>query len=158
MSARIRIASTISTLVACGVSLAAIAQDVPVSAAPRALSASANDAALKWSPCPPPFATGCEIAVLQGDPAKPNADVYFRIPGGYAIPPHAHTSAEHVVLVSGELEVRYRGQDSVTLKAGDYAYGPAGVPHLGRCRSETPCTLFIAFERPVDVLPHQGEF
>jgi uncharacterized RmlC-like cupin family protein len=96
--------------------------------------------------------------VLQGDPAKPNADVYFRIPGGYTIPTHAHTSAERMVLVSGELEVLYRGHDPVTLKAGDYAYGPARLPHQGRCRSDTPCTLFIAFEQPVDVLlPHEGE-
>jgi uncharacterized RmlC-like cupin family protein len=61
-----------------------------------------------------------------------------------------------MVLVSGELEVRYKGQDSVTLKAGDFAYGPPGLPHLGRCRSADPCTLFIAFEEPVDALPHEG--
>jgi hypothetical protein len=92
MLTRIRMISTIGTLLGCAVVLAAIAQDAPGSAAPRALTFSANDPTLAWSACPAPFVTGCEIAVLQGDPAKPNADVYFRIPGGYTIPPHTHTS------------------------------------------------------------------
>ena len=60
------------------------------------------------------------------------------------------------MLVSGELELRYSGQDSVTLKAGDFAYGPPGLPHLGRCLSTDACTLFITFEQPVDALPHGG--
>lgn len=120
----------------------------------RALGAS--DPRLQWTPCPPLFAPGCQIAVLQGEPSKPNADVFFRIPGGYAIPPHSHTSAEHMVLVAGELDVHYKGQPKATLRTGDYAYGPPGLPHLGHCRSATPCTLFIAFELPVDALAYDG--
>ena len=68
------------------------------------LAISASDTTLKWGPCPPIFtAPGCEIAVLNGDPAKPNADVFLRIPGGYAIPPHRHSSAERMILVTGEM-------------------------------------------------------
>src|SRR5688572_5775084 len=64
------------------------------------LAISTSDATLKWGPCPPIFTVpGCEIAVLHGDPAKPNADLFLRIPGGYAIPPHRHTSAERMILV-----------------------------------------------------------
>jgi quercetin dioxygenase-like cupin family protein len=121
----------------------------------RALGA--GDERLAWNPCPPLFPPGCQIAVLHGDPSKPNADLFFRIPGGYAIPPHSHTSAEHMVLVSGELDVHYQGRPATTMKAGDYAYGPPGLPHLGHCRSETPCTLFIAFEQPVDARPYAGQ-
>jgi uncharacterized RmlC-like cupin family protein len=39
---------------------------------------------------------------------------------------------------------------------GSYAYGPAGMPHRADCRSKEPCTLFIAFEGPVDAVPHSG--
>ena len=151
-----RMLSTLSILAGCAVALAAVAADAPPSATARALAVSANNATLAWGPCPAPFTPGCQLTVLQGDPGKPNADIFLRIPAGYTIPPHSHTSAEHMVLVSGELEVRYSGQDSVTLKAGDFAYGPPGLPHLGRCRGSDACTLFITFEQPVDALLHEG--
>jgi quercetin dioxygenase-like cupin family protein len=108
------------------------------------------DAPLKWGPCPPIFPAGCEIAVLHGDPAKPNADVFLRVPGGYEIPAHSHTSAERMILVAGQLRVRYQGSPATTLTLGQYAYGPAKLPHHATCLSKESCTLFIAFEGPVD--------
>ena len=116
---------------------------------------SAGDA-LQWGPCPAIFPSGCEIAVLHGDPAKPNADVFLRIAGGKALPAHTHTSEERMVLVSGELNVRYEGSAMTTLTPGEYAYGPANLPHEATCMSTTPCVLFIAFEGPVDALAHAG--
>lgn len=120
------------------------------------LARRASDAALQWGACPPAFPKGCEIAVLHGDPAAPNADVFLRVPGGYEIPPHSHSSAERMILVDGRLEVKYRGAEAATLEAGSYAYGPARLPHRAACRSPGPCILFIAFEGPVDVEPFQG--
>ena len=99
---------------------------------------------------------GCEIAVLHGDPAKPNADVFLKVPAKYEIPPHSHTSAERMVLVSGELQVMYRGQTPSMLKPGMYAYGPAGAPHKASCKSAEACVLFIAFEAPVDAHAFDG--
>lgn len=153
-----RVPTTAFALASVAMALAASAADAPESKAEaaRALARSVDDPKLEWGPCPPLFPPGCQIAVLHGDPAKPNADIFFRIPGGYVIPPHSHTSAEHMVLASGELEVQYKGQPAVTLKQGDYAYGPPGLAHLGRCLSKTSCTLFIAFELPVDALAYEG--
>lgn len=122
------------------------------------LAMAAADPALKWGPCPEGMPQGCGIAVLHGDPARPNADIFLRVPGGAAIPPHAHTSAERMILVSGELEVKYQGAPAANLRTGHYAYGPARLPHRATCRSDDPCTLFIAFEGPVDVLPFEGPF
>ena len=121
-----------------------------------ALARAAADPDLTWGPCPEGMPEGCGIAVLHGDPAKPNADIFLRVPGGAAIPPHAHTSAERMILVSGELEVKYQGAPPAMLRTGHYAYGPAKRPHQATCRSSEPCTLFIAFEGPVDVLPFEG--
>ena len=109
-----------------------------------------HDAGLAWGPCPPVFPGGCEVAVLHGDPAAPHADVFLRVAPGYAIPPHRHTSPEHMVLVSGELEVRYAGQKPFTMREGSYAFGPARAAHVGRCVSAGPCVLFITFESPMD--------
>jgi quercetin dioxygenase-like cupin family protein len=118
-----------------------------------AIARNAGDAGLAWGPCPDFLPAGCAIAVLHGDPSQPNADVFFRVPARAGIPLHTHTSAERMVLVAGELEVAYEGQAPVRLTPGAYAYGPPGRPHSGRCISDVPCILFIAFESAVDALP-----
>ncbi|MBW3137913.1 cupin domain-containing protein [Ferrimonas balearica] len=122
----------------------------PVRANELALSLSPDDSVVQWGPCPAFFPDGCELAVIHGDPAKPNADILFKIPGGYAFPAHWHTSAERMVLVSGEMSLTYQGQQPATLKTGMYAYGPAKAVHHGQCVSSEPCILVIAFEAPVD--------
>jgi mannose-6-phosphate isomerase-like protein (cupin superfamily) len=111
-----------------------------------------DDDALEWGPCPEFLPSGCGLAVLQGDPEAHNADVFFRLPGNSTAPHHWHTSAERMVLITGEMEVDYDGQDPVVLTPGTYAYGPARLPHVAHCRSEEDCILFIAFEEPVDAI------
>ena len=121
-----------------------------------ALVTTAADSSLTWGACPAPLPAGCELAVLHGDPSKPNADVLLKIPAGYAIPPHTHSSAERMMLVSGRLDVRYQGAQPARMLPGTYAYGPAGRPHTATCMAAEPCVLFIAFEGPVDVMPYEG--
>ncbi len=118
----------------------------------QALTRTAGDPQLKWGPCPPFLPKGCGIAVLHGDPAKDNVDVFFKVPAKSTIPLHLHTSAERMVLVAGELHVTYDGQQKAVLKPGTYAYGPAKRPHKGFCASSVPCVLFIAFESPLDAV------
>lgn len=125
--------------------------------APAASTAQApGDPGLEWGPCPAFLPEGCEIAVLHGDPAQPNADIFFKVPGGAVIPRHTHTSAERMVLVSGELQVAYDGREAVVLIPGAYAHGPAKLPHAAVCAAGDPCILFIAFEQPVDAFPVEG--
>jgi quercetin dioxygenase-like cupin family protein len=142
-----------------GLAATAAAQDRPQAPAsvPTAIAVHVKKPAVQWGPCPPVFAPGCEVAVLHGDPGKPGADVWLRVPGGYAIAPHSHTSAERMTLVSGRLKVRYEGQAATVLEAGDYAYGPAKAPHVALCLGRTPCTLYIAFQEPVDATAFSGE-
>lgn len=120
------------------------------------LAIAATDPALKWGPCPDIFPAGCEIAVLHGDPAGPNTDVLLRVQPGVYLPPHRHTSAERMILVGGRFQVNYQGSEPITLDAGHYAYGPANLAHDARCLGPGACTLFIAFETPVDVVPIEG--
>jgi len=137
-------------LLALGVAVAATSSGEP------ALAKTFKDKDLQWGPCPPFLPEGCGIAVLHGDPAKPNVDVFFKVPGGAKIAAHTHTSAERMVLVSGELTVKYEGQPAVTLKKGQYAYGPAGKPHEATCANGDACVLFIAFESPLDAVEYKG--
>ena len=127
---------------------------VQVSASESAVSYSIHDRSLNWGPCPDFFPTGCEIAVVHGDPAQPNVDIFFKVPGNYDLPAHWHTSAERMTLLSGKLDVSYEGRATAKLETGMYAYGPAKAVHHGRCVSDEPCVLFIAFEEPLDAVEH----
>lgn len=118
-----------------------------------AITRTAGDSQLQWGACPAFLPEGCRITVLHGDPAKENADIFFEVPANSRLPLHWHTSAERMVLVSGELHVTYEGQETAVLKPGTYAYGPAKLAHSGVCVSAVPCVLFIAFESPVDAVP-----
>lgn len=116
----------------------------------KALTWNIDDAELEWAACPEFMPESCSIAVLQGNPAEPNADVFFKMQGNTSVPEHWHHSAERMVLITGEMEVEYESQDPAVLKPGTYAYGPPERPHEASCISEKPCVLFIAFEEPVD--------
>lgn len=147
------------------VASAAAAQAPPPAAAPapaagpaveRAITVSFDADALAWGACPPLMPEGCAIAAVHGDPSRPNADIFFRVPAGSTVPRHWHSSAERMVLVSGAMTVDYDGQEPITLKTGSYAYGPAKLPHAAVCAPGAPCVLFIAFEGPVDVLSDES--
>jgi len=111
-----------------------------------------NDPALQWGSCDEGFPAGCQVALLQGDPAKPNADVFLRLPPDSRVAHHWHTSAERMVLVSGEFHINFDDHPPVVMRAGNYAYGPAKLPHHAYCADGDPCVLFIAFEAPVDTI------
>jgi len=142
----------LATFLGLALPLAASAEPPPMPEASLALATTHDDAALAWGPCPDFLPSGCQIAVLHGDPAGHDADIYFKVPAGAAIARHWHGSAERMVLVSGELEVHYDGQPSATLKTGMYAYGPARLPHSAQCAPGADCVLFIAFSAPVDAI------
>lgn len=127
--------------------------DPAQAAADPALDISAHSKDLKWADCPAFLPKGCKLAVLHGDPAKPNVDVFFKLPGKSVLPLHWHTSAERMTLVSGKLKITYNGQKESVVKTGDYMYGPPKVAHKGVCVSSEPCILFIAFESPLDAVP-----
>ena len=139
-----------------GLSSVAALAIIPAHAAEKAQTWTATDGQLKWGPCPPFLPKGCALAILHGDPAKDNVDVFFKLPAKSTAPLHYHTSAERMVLVAGELHVTYEGQKTVVLKTGTYAYGPAKVPHKAVCASNVACVLFIAFESPLDAVPVEG--
>ena len=141
-----------SILAAALIGLAAQSIYAQPQAAETPVARAAGDEQLQWGACPEFIPKGCEIAVLHGDPSKPNADIFFKVPAGFTVPSHWHTSAERMVLVSGEMTVTYEGQPPTTLESGMYAYGPPKLPHVAVCGEGEACVLFIAFEEPVDAV------
>lgn len=144
MTGRLSLALGVAMMLAQGPASAQTAGDQ------RPLAIDKADKALAWGTCPPIYTGECALAVLHGDPAGPNADVFLKVGGGTVLHNHTHNSAERMILVSGQLRVAYAGSPPATLAPGNYAYGPAGAPHEAKCLSSEPCILFIAFEGPVD--------
>ena len=116
-----------------------------------------EDGDLEWGNCPDFMPAGCNVSILHGDPSVGNADAIFKIQPNTDIPMHWHNSAERMILIKGELDVQYEGENTKTLKAGYYAYGPAKKPHTARCNDAGPCYLFVAFEKPVDAFPGKSD-
>ncbi len=69
-----------------------------------------EDKSLEWGPCPPFMPEGCNIALINGDSAKNNADVLFKVDGKSFIPNHWHNSHERMILLTGKMEVTYKGE------------------------------------------------
>ncbi len=116
----------------------------------RAFTRDYASAEIEWGPCPAFMPESCGLAILQGDPAKKNTDVLFRLRSNTTAPHHWHTSAERMILLAGEMKVDYDHQEPVVIEPGDYAYGPPELPHVASCQSEEDCVLFISFDKPVD--------
>ena len=136
--------------------LTLFSQSPPSTDGDKALVLGAENENLQWASCPGFMPESCRISVLQGNPANPNADIFFKLQSKTSVPEHTHTSAERMVLISGELEVDYKGQRPDLMTAGNYGYGPPEKPHSASCVSDVPCVLFIAFEEPIDAFPVNG--
>ena len=91
-------------------------------------------AEMPWKPCPPNLPSGCEIAVLEGDPRGPGLfTVRFRLSEDFVMPPHTHPEDERVTILKGQMAVAF-GPDGERTKArefgpGDYYVNARGAVH-----------------------------
>jgi quercetin dioxygenase-like cupin family protein len=87
-----------------------------------------------WKPCPPNLPSGCEIAVLEGNPQSSDLfTVRFRLKGELVMPPHSHPQNERVTVLSGKLSVAFgKGatrESAKTFGPGDYYVNARGAVH-----------------------------
>lgn len=141
-------------VVAALVAIAACSKDAPTSGANTAPNASATTAStaaspqqnVQWSPAPPMFPPGAEIAVLQGDPSKAEPfTVRLRFPNGYKIPPHTHPTTENVTVLTGTF---LAGMGTQFVESAMRAFGrdefisvPAEHPHYAMAQGLTVIQL-----------------
>ena len=99
---------------------------------------------LVFSPAPPVFPAGAEMAVLQGDPSVAGAvfTVRLRFPSGYVLRAHVHPTDEAVTVIKGTFLVGIG--DSVRddaflppLHRGDFIVAPANVHHFAKAMGRT---------------------
>ena len=98
--------------------------------------------AVKWGPPPPFMPPGSQIAVMLGDPAKKGLFIIRgRMPDGYTIPPHWHSTIENVTVLSGTFNVgmgdkldKSKGQ---ALTLGGFFSAPPHMSHFAWATGET---------------------
>lgn len=85
--------------IASGLSIAAMCRSAAADEPAHTLF---NPADVPWGEMPPAFPPGAKMAVLYGDPGKPGLFVVrVKMPPGYIVPAHWHSSDEVVSVVSG---------------------------------------------------------
>jgi quercetin dioxygenase-like cupin family protein len=96
---------------------------------------------IEWLPSKllPP---GARMAVLEGDPSKPEFFIMrLKMPDGYRIPAHSHSQPERVTVLAGTLYLGMGdGSDAraaIPLGPGSYSSMPPKMVHFGWMKGET---------------------
>lgn len=79
--------------------------------------------AIQWKPCPGNLPSGCEMAVLEGNPQE--ADLFtlrFRLNQDFFMPAHSHPKDERVTILQGKAYVAF-GEDGTRENAKGFGPG-----------------------------------
>jgi hypothetical protein len=96
---------------------------------------------IKWGPAPG-LPAGAKVAVLLGDPSKAVPYVIrAKLPDGYKVPPHWHSTDENVTVLQGTLMLgkgeKFNAGASEPLPAGSFMSMPKGMRHFAWAKGET---------------------
>ena len=99
-------------------------------------------AKITWMDVPPFLPKGAKLAVLVGDPSKPEPfTVRLQMPDGYKIAPHTHPTTENITVIEGTFLVGMGSTvDRTKMMAvprGGFASAPAQHPHYAEARGAT---------------------
>ncbi len=96
---------------------------------------------------------GAEIAHLRGDLGKANSESILRIPPGYVVPSHTHTSEELYVWISGTFKLVSDKGEETDFRGPAYISFPGNAPpHALICGKKEPCIFYLAYTRPFDII------
>jgi uncharacterized RmlC-like cupin family protein len=114
-----------------------------------------NSTGLKWGAAPPVFPAGAQMAVLSGDPSKAGVFVIrLKMPAGYKIPAHHHSTDEYVTVISGDLSLgmgdKLDETKSAHLIAEGFAEAPARMNHFAWTKSGA--IVQVSAEGPFDMI------
>ena len=113
-----------------------------------------NVSDLRWENAPPSLPKGAKIAVLAGDPHKSGPFVMrLMTPAEYTIPPHFHSQAENLTVISGTLFLgdgkKFDPARAHGLKVGGFHYLPARAAHFAFTKE--PTIVQVHGEGPFDI-------
>ena len=108
---------------------------------------------LIWSPLEVEgLAPGAEIAVIRGDLGKDHSESFLRLPPGYLVRQHTHTSDELYVWVSGAFTLISAKGEEQKFRGPAYISFPGNAPtHALKCGDKEPCLFYLRYSRPFDI-------
>src|SRR5687768_15317505 len=94
-----------------------------------------------WGPAPPGLPPGSQAAVIDGDPGNPGPfTLRAKLPAGYRIPPHWHSTDEHVTVLSGTIAMAagetWDDSALMTMPTGAYMGMAPNTRHFLLAKSE----------------------
>src|SRR5215813_3204555 len=109
---------------------------------------------VQWNPAPPVLPHGAQLAVLEGNPgAKGPVVMRLKLPADYVIPPHWHTMAERITVISGTFNIgdgdAVDRKASQALTGGGFLSLPAKMHHYAWVK--VPTIVQINLEGPFDL-------
>jgi len=110
---------------------------------------------IEWGPLElDGFEPGAEVAVLRGDLATA-AEALIRLPAGYTVPNHTHTSDETYVWIKGDFTYIAADGTAKEMSGQSFISLPGQAPpHALICGSQ-PCYFYLRYSRPFDVHVHK---
>ena len=115
----------------------------------------AHPGTLKWGEAPPVLPKGAQLAVITGDPGKAGSYVIrVKVPAGYQIPAHWHSTAENLTVLSGTVNVgmgdKLDHRTSTMLEVGSFTWLPPKMNHF--LWASVPAVFQIQAEGPFDMV------
>lgn len=96
---------------------------------------------------------GAEIAHIRGDLGKAGSESILRIPPGYHVPSHTHTSEELYMWISGAFTLISDKGEEQQFRGPAYISFPGNAPpHTLICGKKEPCVFYLAYTRPFDII------
>jgi quercetin dioxygenase-like cupin family protein len=97
---------------------------------------------VKWGAAPASLPAGAQAAVLLGNPQQEGPFVLrLKFPAGFIIPPHRHSQAEVVTIISGKVAIMHGEKlDRAalrTLQPASFVSLPANMPHYAVAEVES---------------------
>lgn len=95
---------------------------------------------------------GAEIAVLRGNLETGFSESLLRLPPGYSVPNHNHTSDELYVWIQGPFTLTTQDNTETKFAGPAYINFPGNAPpHALKCGSASDCILYLRYSRPFDI-------
>jgi quercetin dioxygenase-like cupin family protein len=110
---------------------------------------------LKWGEAPSVLPKGAQLAVITGDPGKVGSYVIrVKVPAGYQIPAHWHSTAENLTVLSGTVNVgmgaKLDKRRSTSLEVDSFIYLPPKMDHF--LWTSVPAVFQIHADGPFDIV------
>lgn len=98
---------------------------------------------IKFAALMPDMKDGPQIADVWGDSASEAHGRFWKFAGGFASPPHTHSSDYHAVVLKGTV-MNYAPDDKAPKEMGPGSYWmqPAGGDHITACKAGEECLIY----------------